>query len=217
MRVMTGGFRILVSTSFLAGAVSIFFLQQARAQVPSDSVTAMLKPGDVVRVNIWRQSDLSGDYVIDEDGNLMFPLVGKISTQDVTTDSLRRMLVEEFDYYLKEPFITVTPLFRVNVMGEVAAPGLYNVDATITLADLLAMAGGITDAGSENKIKMVRDNTVIQEDLSVALERGRAIEDIGIQSGDQIVVGKKPFRSSNITMIAAVATAAGVLLSVFLK
>jgi len=68
-------------------------------------------------------------------------------------------------------------------MGEVASPGLYNVDATVSLADLLAMAGGITDSGSENKIMMVRDNRVIKEDLSLALEKGKPIEEIGIQSG----------------------------------
>jgi polysaccharide export outer membrane protein len=210
-------FHVVFSAAFLACVCLLFPVRVLPAEAPPDSAFTALKPGDVVRVNIWRQSDLSGEYVIDEDGNLMFPLIGRISTEHVSTDSLRRLLVQQFDYFLKEPFITVTPLFRVNVMGQVAAPGLYNVDATITLADLLAMAGGITDSGSENKIKMVRDNTVIQEDLSVALERGRAIEDIGIRSGDQIVVGKKPFRASNLTMIAAVVTASGVLLSVFLK
>ncbi len=217
MSVTKKGSRVLLFAVFPALLCLFPAAGGLSAEESRDSTATTLKPGDVVRVSIWRQSDLSGEYVVDEDGNLMFPLIGRVSTESVSTDSLRRMLVEEFDYFLKEPFITVTPLFRINVMGEVAAPGLYNVDATITLADLLAMAGGIADNGSEDKIKMVRDNTVIQENLSVALERGRAIEDIGIRSGDQIVVGKKSFRASNLTMIAAVVTASGVLLSVFLK
>ena len=186
------------------------------AQDEPDSTLVTLKPGDVVRVNIWRQSDLSGEYVVDEDGFLMLPLIGEVDAGNQSTVDLRHDLVTQYDYYLKEPFITVTPLFRVNVMGEVASPGLYNVDATVSLADLLAMAGGLTNVGSENKIMMVRNSMVIQEDLSLALERGEPIEEIGIRSGDKIVVGKKRFNFVNMTVIAALLSATAVILSVTL-
>jgi polysaccharide export outer membrane protein len=197
--------------------LSLLLPYRLAGQTGQDSAQVALKPGDVVRVAIWRQSDLSGEYVVDESGSLMFPLVGRIDASNVSTDSLRVMLIERYDYYLKEPYITVTPLFRVNVMGEVAAPGLYNVDATVSLADLLAMAGGIKESGSNKKIMMVRENQVVQEDLSLALKKGRAIDEIGIRSGDKIVVGKSAFRFGNVTMLAAVASATGVILSVILR
>ncbi len=197
--------------------LSLSFISLVSAEEVGDSTKVTLKPGDIVRVSIWRQSDLSGEYIVDEEGFLMLPLIGAVDAGDVSTESLRTSLIEEYDYYLKEPYITVTPLFRVNVMGEVASPGLYNVDATVSLADLLAMAGGITDSGSENKIMMVRDNRVIKEDLSLALEKGKPIEEIGIQSGDKIVVRKRRFRFGNMTVIAAMLSATGVILSVVLR
>lgn len=197
--------------------LSLSFISLVSAEEVGDSTKVTLKPGDIVRVSIWRQSDLSGEYIVDEEGFLMLPLIGAVDAGDVSTESLRTSLRKEYDYYLKEPYITVTPLFRVNVMGEVASPGLYNVDATVSLADLLAMAGGITDSGSENKIMMVRDNRVIKEDLSLALEKGKPIEEIGIQSGDKIVVGKRRFRFGNMTVVAAMLSATGVILSVVLR
>ncbi|MFQ6104367.1 MAG: polysaccharide biosynthesis/export family protein [Candidatus Glassbacteria bacterium] len=203
-----------------AAVIALFILPNpsgSLAQDNGDSKTVTLKPGDIVRVSIWRQSDLSGEYVVDEDGYLMLPLIGAVDVNDLSTDSLRLTLIQQYDYFLKDPYITVTPLFRVNVMGEVASPGLYNVDATITLADLLAMAGGIKESGSEKKIMMVRDNKVVQEDLSFALKKGDAIEEIGIRSGDKIIAGKRRFRFGNMTVIAAMLSATGVILSVVLR
>jgi len=202
--------------TFFSISMLFVFVPVLRAQDPHDSTSVTLKPGDVVRVKIWRQSDLSGEYVVDEDGFLMLPLVGDVDAGNQSTVALRKDLVKRYDYFLKDPYITVTPLFRVNVMGEVASPGLYNVDATVSLADLLAMAGGIKDTGSENKIKMVRDHRVIQEDLSLALERGERIEEIGISSGDKIVVGRRRINFGNMTVVAAMLSATAVILSVVL-
>lgn len=221
-RLAPGGEAVRAARIDLALIASVFILallspHPGSAQENGGSAHGVLAPGDIVRVSIWRQSDLSGDYIVDEGGFLMLPLVGKIDASNISTDSLRVMLVERYDYYLKEPYITVTPLFRVSVMGEVASPGLYNVDATVSLADLLAMAGGIKESGSDRKIMMVRDNQVVQEDLSLALKKGRAIEEIGMRSGDKIIVGKSAFRFGNVTMLAAVLSATGVLLSVILR
>ena len=92
---MPAGTHFSIIVSLLS--LSLLLPYPGVAQDHGDSAKVALKPGDVVRVSIWRQSDLSGEYVVDEGGFLMFPLVGKIDASNVSTDSLRVMLAEMYD------------------------------------------------------------------------------------------------------------------------
>jgi polysaccharide export outer membrane protein len=176
---------------------------------------SFLKPGDSVRVKIWRGGDLGGDYSVDEDGKLSLPLIGIIEVEEISTDSLKILLVEEYSRFLKDPYITVVPLFRINVMGEVVNPGLYPVDATLSLSDILALAGGAKDSGDINKVKVVQDGQVVTKNLKKELEGDAPIEKFGIQSGDQIVIGKKGgFSVRDWTLIVSMVTATALVVDV---
>ena len=152
---------------------------------------SFLKPGDSVRIQIWRGGDLGGDYAIDEDGNLHLPLVGTVPVEHLTTDSLKTFLTTSYSHYLKDPYITVVPLFRINVMGEVVSPGLYPVDATLGLSDILALAGGAKETGDIDKVMVVQNGDVVTKNLKAELEGGVPVTRLGIRSGDQIVVGRR--------------------------
>jgi len=156
-----------------------------------DGTGSFLKPGDSVRIQIWRGGDLGGDYAIDEDGNLQLPLIGTVPVAHLTTDSLKTFLMASYSRYLKDPYITVVPLFRINVMGEVVSPGLYPVDATLGLSDILALAGGATETGDIDKVMVVQNGNVVTKNLNAELEGGVPVTRLGIRSGDQIVVGRR--------------------------
>ncbi len=156
-----------------------------------DGNRSYLKPGDMIRIKIWRGGDLGGDFAIDEDRKLVLPLIGTIEVEEISTDSLKLLLLDMYSLYLKDPYITVVPLFRINVMGEVVNPGLYTVDSTLGLSDILALAGGSKESGDINKIKVLRDGQVVTKNLKQEIEGDTPIEEFGILSGDQIVVGKK--------------------------
>jgi polysaccharide export outer membrane protein len=150
-----------------------------------------LKPGDMIRIKIWRGGDLGGDFAIDEDRKLVLPLIGTIEVEEISTDSLKLLLIDKYSIYLKDPYLTVVPLFRINVMGEVVSPGLYTVDSTLGLSDILALAGGSKESGDINKIKVLRDGLIVTKNLKQEMNGDTPIEEFGILSGDQIIVGKK--------------------------
>ena len=115
-----------------------------------------LQPGDAVRLKIWREPDLSGEFQVDERGEVVFPQLGAMRVSQLSADSLKSMLVWSYTAYLRDPSIEVTLLRRVNVLGPVRSPGLYQVDQTQTIADVLAQAGGATPDGKPDRVELVR-------------------------------------------------------------
>jgi polysaccharide export outer membrane protein len=159
-----------------------------------------LASGDVVRVSIAEERDLSGDFLVGPDGTATFPLIGVQKVTDIPADSLRRALLRRYQHYLRNPAINITPLRRVQVLGEVNRPGVYTVDPTVTLSGAVAMASGANGNGDPRKIRIVRDGRVYQAEVGPAM----TLNDADIRSGDQIVVGQKSWFTRNSTFVISV-------------
>ena len=126
----------------------------------------VLRPGDRVRLKVWREPDLSGEFEVDEDGIVVFPKVGRLDVQKISTDSLKALLVARYAESLRSPSVEVTVLRKLNVLGAVKNPGLYYVDPTTTVADALALAGGVTPDGKQNSVELLRDGKRLPVELS---------------------------------------------------
>ncbi len=181
------------------------------AQTSNPSHDPTLRPGDMVQLRIWREDTMSGQYLVDESGVVVFPLVGEYHVLQDTPETLREKLLVDYRKYLKNPSIEVTVLRRVRIMGAVYKPGLYQVDPTVTLADALAQAGGATRLGQANKVQIIRDGKTI----AVNLGQNTPIADSPLQSGDQLFVPERSWFSIHSNVVASV-IAAAVTLSVAL-
>lgn len=171
--------------------------QDAAQAAQLDSVT--LQPGDLVRVNVYRQPDLTGDYPVDELGRVVFPLIGEMRVSDVPVGELRGRVIDGYRVHLREPSITVTPLRRVNVLGEVRQPGLYPLDPTVSLAGAIAVAGGTTPAGDLDRIRVIRGGQVYRERVGAS----ETLRVAGIRSGDQIIVDQRSWFERNSTFVVS--------------
>jgi protein involved in polysaccharide export with SLBB domain len=165
-----------------------------------------LLPGDAVRVQVWREADVSGVFMVDDRGIVTLPLLGEYAVLGLDPSELREALLTKYGEYLQNPSVEVTILRRINILGEVRSPGLYPVDATISLADALALAGGVTPVADPNKIQLVRDNEVIAEGVNQAAVIGAS----DIRSGDQIIVGQSSWlaRNSGVVLGSLIAATA---------
>lgn len=172
---------------------------------------ATLRPGDAIKVEIWREGDLSGDFTVGVDGTVTLPLLGRQRLADIPLEMLRDTLTAQYRRYLANPSINVTPVRRVSVLGEVQRPGLYGADPTFSLAAVVALAGGATPNGNLNRIRIVREGTVIRETAGA----GETLTGADIRSGDQIIVEEKSWFSRNtqivigalVTVVTSIATA----------
>ncbi|NJD20461.1 MAG: hypothetical protein FIA95_14415 [Gemmatimonadetes bacterium] len=132
----------------------------------------------------------------------MLPLLGRRQVVGISPDRLREQLTEEYGQYLVNTAVNVTLLRRVVVLGEVRVPGQYTVDATQSIADLIARAQGLTPDGNADDIRLLRQGESFRTNLSGT----QSIAEAGIRSGDQIVVGKRPWLSRNFSSLVGVAS-----------
>lgn len=178
--------------------------------VASSERSPAARPGDVVRLRIWREPDMSGDYPVDANGIATFPRLGTMQVTRMMPDSLQRVLVQEFARYLKNPSIEVVLLRRVRVVGAVRSPGVFTVDQTMRVRDVLALAGGANQDGRTNRARLDRDGTSTMIDLTSS---PRADEP-PLRSGDQLYVEQKNWFARNTAMVATIlSVSAGVLIS----
>ena len=180
---------------------------QTTASVPASGVNQLLRPGDQVRLRIWREPDLSGEFNVDEHGTAVFPKIGPVQVGQLTTDSVRSLLVTSYTQFLQNPSVEVTFLRRVNVLGWVKSPGLYHVDATMSLADVLAMAGGVESDGNQKNIQLYREGQLVSSGLS----QQSLLSDLPLRSGDQLRVPQRSWISRNSAAVVA-ATISGAAL-----
>ncbi len=156
-------------------------------------------PSDAVRINAIeviqssdrRSIDVSNDYVINSKGYIMMPLIGSIKVVGHNRYSLAKFLMERYSPYFKEPYIMVTPLIRVTLMGAFNKPGSYRVSPQSSLWELIELAEGPKENCDLNSMRVERGGKVINKNLLASFEKGYSLEDINIRSGDQIIAKAK--------------------------
>ena len=158
-----------------------------------------LRPGDVIRLRILREPDMTGEFPINEDGVAVLPRLGRTTVTGESPKQLEARLVREYSRYLQQPAVEVTLLRRGQVLGAVRTPGLLPVDATMSVSDVLALAGGATTQGDPDRIDLIRGG----ERIPVRLSVGTRVVDSPIQSGDQIYVPERSWFSRNSGILAA--------------
>jgi polysaccharide export outer membrane protein len=163
---------------------------QAVAVTPGNEVLS-LRPGDLLRVRVWPDSSLGGDFPIEADGGVLLPVVGAVQVSGQTLAALRRELRQQYAQAMKLPVVTVIPVFHVSVLGGVMRPGLYEVDPNMTLFDVISLAGGFSSNARENQVRVVRQGAVLPVDARAALATGNLPESLRLRSGDRIVVDVK--------------------------
>ncbi len=186
----------------LAAALLLPSVAMAQNSPPAASPEASggtLKPGDVVRLKIWRETDLSGDFIVDERGTVTLPKLGQTQVVGLSPDSLKAQLISSYSVYLRNPAIDVTLLRRITILGGVRNPGLYPVDPTMTLTDAYALAGGISPEGKLNEVELIRGDQRTLYKLSGATR----IADTPLRSGDQLYVPTRSWLSRNTWVVTA--------------
>lgn len=209
---------ILLSLAFVLTALA-FEAEAAPAQqgtsAPSDlpagaaaGVDAEIRPGDQISLRILREPELGGVFTVPEDGEVVFPKLGSVYVADLRIGALEDSLRTDYGVYLRDPVVEVSVLRRIGVHGEVRQPNIYMVDLTVTLRDLIAQAGGVTQAGDPNDITIIRDGERIQVDQG----RTASFTTAELRSGDQVVVGRRGWMALN----PAVAVSTGISLISFI-
>jgi polysaccharide biosynthesis/export protein len=154
---------------------------------------SVLTPGDSVRIVVWRRPEFSGDFVVAPNGAITHPLYRAVQVGGVpfaTAEANLRRFLSRFE---ENPEFVMEPLIRVAVSGEVDRPRVFALRPETTIAEAVANAGGTTENGNRNRVRVLRlDPNGQQRQILVDLNDPVAGAGMTpVLSGDQIVVDRK--------------------------
>lgn len=169
-----------------------------RAQDP----TYRLQPEDVLKIQVYNDTQINVDLPVGRDGNISAPFVGIIRAQGKTTSELEADLKALYIQKLKlrDPIVSVIVLayarVKASIVGLVNRPGVYDMRPGDTILTLLSYAGGTILEGSASSRANLRrvtlrrkaSNELIPIDLQAMLKRGDMSQNYKVEDGDELIV-----------------------------
>jgi polysaccharide biosynthesis/export protein len=147
-----------------------------------------LAPGDVIRITVWRQPELSGDFRITADGSIAHPLYQAVDLRNVPLAEVAGRLRTFLTRLTTDPQVVVEPMLSVSVGGEVRTPGRLTVPLGTTVSQAIAQAGGGSDQANMRKVRLVRGSQEQRIDLTdLRINKGA----LPVESGDQIFLSRR--------------------------
>jgi polysaccharide export outer membrane protein len=147
----------------------------------------VLSRNDQLRITVFGEADLSGEFVIDSGGSIALPLIGNVQAAGMNLRTFQRELERLFreGRYLVDPRVSAQILnFRpIFVLGEIRTPGEHEFVAGLTLLNAIAQAGGYTPLANVRRVFIRREG--VDEEFEVAVRSG-----VAIMPGDTIRVEK---------------------------
>ena len=141
----------------------------AQTQPPSSAAAAgsyVLGPNDRIRLKVFGEADITGEYEIDSNGQVSIPLAGHIGAAGLTTKQLERSITAALAKgIVRDPRVNVEiALYRpYYILGEVKKGGEYPYRLGLTVMDAVASAGGFTYRANENKVFLRRSGAGAEE------------------------------------------------------
>lgn len=146
--------------------------------------------------NVNDQGIYLNSYTVSDDGNIEFPLAGKITVQNLDVEQIKVRIQTVLDQYLKETVLIVKLVnFNLTVLGEVRRPGQYKVyQSEINIFEAMAMAGDLTEFADRMDVQIIRQTKTGSQIISVNLEEARILssENYFLKPNDMIYI--KPLK-----------------------
>jgi polysaccharide biosynthesis/export protein len=135
----------------------------ASVPTPIDLATAyQIGPEDVLEISVWKNPELSRTVPVRPDGKVSLPLVNDIQAAGLTPIDLRDQVTAKLSEYIPAPEVSVivreVHSRKVTVAGAVKLPGRYELKSTMTVLEVIALAQGLTDFASRDRIVILRQN-----------------------------------------------------------
>lgn len=181
---------MILAVAALAACGSAPIALDSSTSALTDAAAHQLTPGDKLKISVFNEPDLTGEFAIGENGNIAFPLVGELKAAGLGVDDFKTQLTQKLQGgFVRNPRVNVDVLnYRpINVIGEVKNAGQYPYRPGMTAQDVSAIAGGYTYRANENKLYITRGSSKTQ--VTVELDKGN----IPIFPGDSIRIPERYF------------------------
>ncbi len=175
----------------------LFFLGLSNISLAQESSSYLLGPEDIIRIVVWENPEISGEFKVDPAGNITMLIIGEIRVEGLTTTELEKILYEKLGKYIEDPKITITILGyfskKVYILGQVIQPGKYSIGGEyITIREAILKAGLPTKDADLKRVKIItpgKPQPVTKIiNLHKILYKGDLEKDIKLDSGDVVYI-----------------------------
>ncbi|MBA4072266.1 MAG: hypothetical protein C0497_10590 [Gemmatimonas sp.] len=142
-------------------------------------------PGDEVKVRVYREPELSGQYVVNGKGEVFIPGLGRIAAAGMTADSLSARITSGYTKRIIDAIVDVGLIRSLPVLGQVHSPGVYEAEPTMSVQQIVAKAGGARGRSLQTPTILLqkgRDGTRYSLAADLRLDR------VALDEGDAILV-----------------------------
>lgn len=190
------GFSTLGVAAVLAGLPLVAGVRAQQAAAPAPAPAAppaayLLGPGDRMRVTVFGEPAMTGEYAVTDGGLVSFPLIGDVPaagrTPAAVRDAIRAALA---DGYIKDPRVAVEIVeYRTfYILGEVNKPGEYPYRAGLTVEQAVATAGGYTYRANRKRFDLVHSG-----EAAATRQLFRDAGRLRVRPGDTIRIAERFF------------------------
>jgi polysaccharide biosynthesis/export protein len=188
-------------TQALTRILTLFFALLATTVFAEDNHDYPLGPGDVLRIQVFQNPDLTTETRVSENGVITYPLIGNIDVGGLPISAAEKKVADALKKggFVRQPQVNIILLQmrgnQVSVLGQVNRPGRFPLETLSRVSDMLAMAGGTTAIGDDSAIVIgTRDGKPFRKVIDIPeLYLGeRSDEDIILKGGDVIYVHRAP-------------------------
>lgn len=168
--------------------------EPATALASTDPTDYKISPHDSLQVTVFQVQDLNKTVLVNADGSISLPLIGKVAIAGKTTHEAEEIIGDQLrKKYLQSPQVSVAVAKfgqRVTVSGAVKTPRVLSVDGQLTLSQAVTNAGGLSDLANSSRIHIARKagGQRVQDDVFNldAIQSGKAADPM-LQGGDLVV------------------------------
>lgn len=167
--------------------------QESKPAIPAGEY--VVGEGDLLRINVWKEAEISQSVAVRPDGNISLPLVNEIKVAGLTPRQIQELITERLKSVLTSPQVTVTVTEvrskMVYITGEVGKPGAYAVVAPTNVLQLIARAGGLTQFANRKDIYILRAggrNSRLRFNYKEVVKGKNSDQNVILQPGDTVVV-----------------------------
>jgi polysaccharide export outer membrane protein len=177
----------------------------------------VLRVGDQVVVQVWRQPEFSGEFFVTEEGGLSHPLLKQVRASLRTPDEVRASLEFFLTGFEAEPNFVVEAFYRVVVGGEVRSPGAQMVRAGSVVTDVLLLAGGPTERGDPRRVVLRRGGQAYGGNIQDPNSQFRSVV---LHSGDELILERETrvfqdYVRPTVTFVGSLSSIAWIIIQVW--
>jgi polysaccharide export outer membrane protein len=193
----------LVAVTIAACASSTSSSMQATTQ-PGPAPDYVIGPGDMLKIFVWQNPDLSQTVPVRPDGRISLPLIQDMQAAQKTPSQLAADITKGLEAYVKSPLVTVIVTDfvgpyseQVRVMGEATKPQAIPYRVNMSVLDVMIVVGGLTPFAAGDRAMIARGPNYRQQQipvrLSALLNDGDLSANVAIMPGDILIIPKSWF------------------------